>query len=393
MPDLDEALSRETSVTRQVAALEAAFRPILTPDSVDWVFQLADVVHRHELRIEVSRGATSALGWAAREIGQRFVVPDDWARCRESASPAEAYRLLAYVQGQRLRFDFKFEELSRQVRGWMEEIPEDAMLQALAAFAALGLHSPTAEPLLRQAVETPGYDSRSRYILLQGLWFATHLPDQAERMLELSDEMIGRSEDSPNLYYWRAFAMRRLRRFDEALACVDRAIATLPAGMNPVHQDYFRERELVNTSRMLYDQVGELSEGVSERLRSEFQSYFDTVQDDLDRQSYTARRIVSESLISLVETLGLFVTLAGFLVGSGTIVFRSDSFGHQITAIALMLVGSVVFFLMLRGVVRLDGKQPKPVLGKLLKLGVRRRSRTVIPDREKELVHLREPWV
>jgi len=392
-PDIDEALTKETSVSRQVAVLETAFRPLLTPDSVDWVFDLVDLVQRHGLRLEVSRGATSALGWAAREIGQRFVVADDWARCRESESPAEAYRMLAYVQGQRLRFDFKFEELSRQVRGFMDEIGEDALLHSLAAFAALGLHSPNAEPLLQRAAATAGYDSRCRYISLQGLWFATHLDDQPQRMIELSDEMIGRGEDSPNLYYWRAFALRRLRRFDDALECVDRAIATLPPGMNPVHQDYFRERELINTSRMLYEQVAALSEGVSDRLKVEFQSYFDTVQDDLDRQSYTARRIVSESLISLVETLGLFVTLAGFLVGSGTIVFRSDDFGHQLIAIGLMLVGSIVFFLLLRGVIRLDGKRPKPTLSKVVQLGLRRRARPVVGDREKELVHLREPWV
>jgi tetratricopeptide (TPR) repeat protein len=282
---LDDKLARESSVPRQISLIETAFRPILAPESVDWVFLLAEVVHRRGLRIEVTRGATSALSWQARDVGQRFPGPDDWARCESAEAPAEAYRVLAYVHGQRLRFDFKFEELARQVRGWLDDVPEDPQLLSLAAFAALGMHSLNAEPLLRRAMATDGYDSGCRYICLQGLWFASHLDDQAERILELSDEMIGRGEDSPNLYYWRAFALRRLLRFDEATSCVDQAIATLPPGMNAVHQDYFRERELINTSRLLHEQVTELSEGVSRRLKTEFQGYFEQVKEDLDRQS------------------------------------------------------------------------------------------------------------
>jgi hypothetical protein len=360
--------------------IEAAVRPALTQDSVGWVFELAEISHRTQLNAEVIRGAVSALGWQAREVGQRFPSPEDWAQCETAESPAEAYRILAYLHGQRLRYDFKFEELSRRVRTWMDDVPEDALLRSLAAFAALGAHSLNAQPLLLRAVATDGYDSICRYICLQGLWFASNLDDQPERMLELSDEMIGLGEDSPNLYYWRAFALRRLRRFDDATSCVDRAIATLPPGTNAVHQDYFRERELINTSRLLYQQVTELSEGVSQRLKSEFQGYFDQVKEDLERQSGTARRIVSESLIGLVETLGLFVTLAGFLVGSGAIVFRSTNFGHQITAIILMLLGSLTFFLLLRGVVRLDGRQRSPMLGKIVQLGLRRGSRSTIGD-------------
>ena len=115
------------------------------------------------------------------------------------------------------------------------------------------------------------------------------------------------------------------------------------------------------------------------------------MKEDLDRQATTARRIVSESLISLIETLGLFVTLAGLLIGSGTIVFRSQNFAHQIIAIALMLVGSLVFFLLPRSVVRLDGSRSK--LGNLVKLGSRRRSLAVVGDRQKEPARLPETRV
>src|SRR5262249_39104278 len=83
-----------------------------------------------------------------------------------------------------------------------------------------------------------------------------------------------------------------------------------------------------------------------------FEEYLAKVEEDVERHSETAQRIVSESLLGLVEVLGLFVTLAGFLIGSGVLAFHATGFWQQLTGVALLLVGSLVFFLLLRGVVR-----------------------------------------
>jgi hypothetical protein len=355
---IEQALRREASPAKQVELLERELLPRLAPGSVDWVFDLAEIAAQADVSLEAVRRATSNLAWQARDIGQRMPAAGDWQRCNQAPDPLAVRRILAYAHGFRLRFDFRFEELAKQASGWLTDVPDDGLIQALAAFAALGAHSERAEPLLRHAMAAVDYDSVCRWTCLHGLWFGTHLPDQADRIIELSDEMIGRGEDAANLYYWRAFALRRLDQLDAAVASIDRAIMLLPVGQNAVHQDYVRERELIQTTQLLKDQISALAGDIGAQLRDEFDEYLYEVEADLERHSHTAQRIVSESLLSLMEVLGLFVTLAGFLIGSGAIVFQAEGFWQQLAGIGLLLVGSVAFFLILRGVVRFRRSRP-----------------------------------
>jgi tetratricopeptide (TPR) repeat protein len=351
---IDHALADEPSPNQQIELVKQVVAPLMTPDSMDWVFVLADLTDRNGLSLDVIRRCAANLAWSARELGQRVPDEDDWRRCDRSPSPAAARRLLTYVHGYRLRYDFKFDQLAGATRSWLAELPDDALVRSLAAFAALGQRSERAEPLLSRVTVAPDYDRSCRWVCLHGLWFGQHLPDQADRILALSDEMIGRGDDDSNLYYWRALALRRLGRLDEALASVDLAISLLPVGLNPVHQDYVRERELISTTRLLNQQVDSLIDQIRGRLREEFEEHLAQVKADLERQSSTARRIVSESLLGLVEVLALFVTLAGFLVGSGAVVLQADGFWQNLAGIALLLVGAVSFFVLLRTVVRFE---------------------------------------
>ncbi|MEU4528411.1 tetratricopeptide repeat protein [Micromonospora ureilytica] len=353
-PTFDEALRAAATATEQIEVVTRELKRTMKAESLDWIFLLTDVVERHDLPLPVLRRCVSDLAWAARDLGQRMPLAEDRVRCDEATDPAAARRVLAYAHSLRLRFDFRFDELARLSRQWLAEIPDDAMIMSLAAFAAFGQRSDRAEPLFLRATAAPDYDGSCRGISLQGLWFGTHLSDQANRILQLSDEMIGRGEDHPNLYYWRSFALRRLGRLDEALACADTAIALLPVGMNPVHQDYVREREHIGSSQLLEEQVARLTDDITSRMRQQFDERVALLKAEFDQQTATARRLVSESLLGLVEVLALFVTLAGFLVGSGAIVFQARSFQQNITALALLLGGSVIFFVLLRRVIRFD---------------------------------------
>jgi len=351
---IDCELRRERSPARRIEILKTALADRVTIDSLDWIFDLVEVVRRTGVNREVVRRVCSDLAWRAREIGQPMPDAAEWNRCSETAQPQEARRILAYVHGSRLRFDFRFEELDSRVSRWREDLRDDALIAAFAAFAALGLHAAKAKPLLQAVQSAQDYDSVCRHVCLQGLWFGTHLPDQADRIISLSDEIIGRGEAGPNVYYWRASALRRLGRLDEALHSVDRAIAMLPVGMNAVHQDYFRERELITSTQWTDEQIRGLGDEVSAQLRAEFSSYLEDIRKEFEAESQQARRLVSDSLLSLVEVLGLFVTLAGFLIGSGAVVLSADGFGEKAGAVALLLAGSVGFFLLMRTVVRFE---------------------------------------
>lgn len=354
---IDQALAESTPPT-QIELIKKELRRQFTTESMDWVFQLADVVGRNDLGLHVLRRCAANLAWDTRDIGQRLPNDEDWRRVAETANPAATARTLAYVHGNRLRYDTRFEQLAIVTHEWLASHPDDSLIHSLAAFAALGQRSDRALPLLARASALPDYDFSCRAVCLQGLWFGSHLPDQAGRILALSDEMIGRGEDDPNLYYWRAFALRREGRFDEALTSVDRAISLLPVGMNAVHQDYFRERELIKTTTVLNQQVVTMTDKLLGELREQFQQHQTMMRQEVERQTSTARRLVTDSLLGIVEVLALFVTLAGFLIGSGALVLRADGFSENLSAIGLLAAGAIGFFVLLRLVVRLDRGHP-----------------------------------
>jgi hypothetical protein len=326
---------------------------------MSWVFALADIGDRNDLQLHVIRRCAANLAWDGRDAGQRMPDDRDWRRVADTRSPAAAGRVLAYVHGYRLRYDFRFDQLATSARDWLTSFSDDSLVHSLAAFAALGQRSDRALPLLARASTLADYDQSCRAVCLQGLWFGTHLADQAEQILALSDEMIGRGEDDGNLYYWRAFALRRLGRFDDALKSVDRAISLLPIGMNAVHQDYFRERELIETTVLLNEHVQTLATRLSEELRAQFQQHREEMRREVEQHTRAARRVVSDSLLGIVEVLALFVTLTGFLIGSGALVLQADSFGGSLAAVGLLAAGALTFFALLRAVVRFGPDRPR----------------------------------
>jgi hypothetical protein len=372
--DVDEALRNEPSFAGRVALIEGAISPLIqTSGSLDWIFELAEIVGRTEVPIEVVRRVVANLAWRARDIGQRVPTAEERRRCALQTQPTTALRVLTYVHIARLRYDFKFEQLGERCAEGLRDFRDDAYVSCLAALAALGRRSDRGRPLLDRAMGLPDFDSACRSASLHALWFGLDLPDQAERIIALSDDMIGRGEDGYNLYYWRSFALRRLGRLDEALQSVDRAIDLLPVGMNMVHQDYVREREMIKTTQLLDEQVRRASEQISVRLRAESEAYLDEVKKDLSRYSDSAQKIVSESLVNVVEVLGVFVALAGFLLGSGVLVFKSGGFWQHLGSIALLLVGTLLFFVLLRAVVKV--RSPRPADGRPRRRGLLRRRR------------------
>lgn len=317
-----------------------------------WIVDLADVVAVAGLPTEVLRTVASELAWLARVAGQRMPDRSDRQRCEHAVDPELARLALAYVHGQRLKADYRFVALAEASREWLAQFPDDSLIRALAAFGALGARQDSGPPLLERALAAPDCDVQTRLVTLQGLWFAAHLPDQPARMIQLSDEMIGRGEDPHSLYYWRASALRRLGRLDDATACIDRAIDLLPVGMTTWHQDYVRERELITTTRFLTEHIRRESAAVGDQLRAELTTYLEDVRGEIARHSTDARRLVSGSLLSLVEVLGIFVAITGFLIASGAVIVRAESFWDQFAAVGLLLVGALGFFVLLRLVVR-----------------------------------------
>ncbi|GAA2373527.1 hypothetical protein Cme02nite_02300 [Catellatospora methionotrophica] len=342
---LDRRLA-DAGPSGRVAVLVEHLAPKVATTSLDWIGDLSAAAARHEMSLPELRTAATDLAWLARDAGQRFPGAAEEQALR--GAPALDRLVLAYVHGQRLRFDFKFEALQSQSHRWLAEFDGDALIVGLAAFGALGSRSGRGLELYRQAVDAPDVDAKTRHVCMHGLWFADHLPDQAELMLELSQQLTASSGLDANVFFRRAFALRKLGRFEQALDEIDRAIAMLGPGHNAVHQDYVRERELIVVTRQLHGYAQELTRAAGDTVAEQAERRIKEASAALTEKVETAQRVVAEGTLKVVEILGLFVTLAGFVIGSGAVVVKAGTFGERAAAMGIVLVGCLLFFALLR---------------------------------------------
>ena len=322
--------------------LVAQLRPGVKTESLAWITELTELAVRYRLSVMCLRSVATDLAWAARECDQRAPAPEEW-RDVEGRSAAHR-RVLAYVHGQRLRWDAQFGELSRLCPEWRSAIGDDALLAGFEALAALGLRRPEGLDLYKGSLGAPDADARSRHVCLAAIWFAHHLPNQATILLELADDMILRGEDNWTLYFRRAGALRKLGRYEEALESIDRAVTSLPMGHTEVYQEQLRERELILASWSTQQQLDHFSE----KLRRDIDTAVADASSDLRGRVDAAQKQMSDSLLKVIEILGLFIAIAGFLFGSGAVALHAASFWQRFATLALVLVGSLSFFALLR---------------------------------------------
>lgn len=275
-------------------------------------------------------------------------------------SGSRTHRLvLAYVHGQRLRFDYRFREILARSNEWLTEFHDDALILSFAAFGGLGSRTLNGLDLYNRAVQVPDADTKSRHVCLAAIWFADHLEEQPEMLLRLSDEMMARGGEDANIHYRRASALRRLGKYDDALTEIDLAIDLFGVGEVLVHEQYAQERRtIINTREMrrqaeetaaqLGDEIAARADKRIDRASAALEEKVDEASRHLEQRVSVAQELVSEGLLKMVEVLGLFVTLLGFLIGSGTVIIKAKTFSERAIAMSVVVVGALIFFALLR---------------------------------------------
>lgn len=324
-----------------------------------WVDEFISRVEEFRLPVPQIRRAATDLAWLARKNGQGYLDETDRARVLTASNTRTARLCLVYIHGQRLRFDFKFAQLHRQCVDWLTEFDDDALVRSFAAFAALGARSSNALNMFRRAVDAPDADDKSNQVCLTGIGFADHLPEQPQMMLRLSDEMMARGQENEVVYYRRATAFRKLGQFDDALYEVDRAIDGLNPGDVLVHEQFTQERRAIILARDLQIQIERSTEAIGATIAgrvddkvaaasAELEQRLNEASLRLAQRVDVAQEMVSSGLLKMVEILGLFVALVGFVVGSGTVVIKAQDFEERALAMGLVVCGALIFFGLLR---------------------------------------------
>ncbi|MGA5169694.1 MULTISPECIES: hypothetical protein [Streptomyces] len=235
-----------------VALLKTRTRATTYLSTPFWPVRLAEELRDQHVNWRESAEVCADAAWAARAPGRSvldLLDPDEITAPGLDPVIARTYRHL-YLSA--LRYDFRCATL----QAFVEQLPPsaaselDCYSRALYAFALLGQSRPEGLALMDEVLAEAGDHTKTLHVLLHGLWLGHDLDHGAEQLLALSAQpAFGTAGTDPIVLFRVAGALRRLGRYDEGLAAIDRALDFLPPGDVTVHADLVRERSLIAAAR------------------------------------------------------------------------------------------------------------------------------------------------
>ncbi|MFB7865520.1 MULTISPECIES: hypothetical protein [Streptomyces] len=198
---------------------------------------------------EESAELLTDLAWKGRQTGSSALTHLTAEQVLGAAPPLTA-RTRLHLYGLGLRYDFRCQALADLFARRGRTADLDPFSRSLHAFALLGRSDPAALDLIDPLLEESGNHPKVAHALLHGLWLGHDLPGQPHRILDLLDRPPLNQHPDAVALFRQAAALRRLHRFDEALASIGKAMEALPVDTDPgVHSDLVRERALILSAR------------------------------------------------------------------------------------------------------------------------------------------------
>ncbi|OKI09418.1 hypothetical protein A6A06_01550 [Streptomyces sp. CB02923] len=237
--------------------LKAKARATADPSAASWPDRLAQDLRDLDADWRESAAVCADAAWTARAAGHSVLGLLSPAQVTAAGPDPVTTRTFRHLYLSALRFDFRCPTLQAVV----EQLPETALRsldcysRALYAFALLGQSRPEGLAVMDEVLAEAGEHTKTLHVLLHGLWLGQDLDQGAERLLAFSARPAFATGTDPLVLFRRAGALRRLGRYAEGLAAIDRALDRLPPGDLAVHADLVRERSLICTARDLHQHL------------------------------------------------------------------------------------------------------------------------------------------
>lgn len=242
---------------RALALLTAKARATADPGAASWPDRLAQDLRDLDADWRESAQVCADAAWTARAAGHSVLGLLHPAQVTAAGPDPVTARTFRHLYLSALRFDFRCATLQALV----EQLPDtarrslDCYSRALYAFALLGQSRPAGLGVMDEVLTEAGEHAKTLHVLLHGLWLGQDLDQGAQRLLALSARPAFTPGTDPIVLFRRAGALRRLGRYDEGLAALDRALNRLPPGDTAVHADLVRERLLLCAARDLHQHL------------------------------------------------------------------------------------------------------------------------------------------
>ena len=130
--DLDERM-RLVPAAERPAVLVDHLAVRASSDGLDWIADLARSAEQYGLSVPELRRTATDLAWMARVAERRYPGALEWGVARGLSGSRTHWLVLAYVHGQRLRFDYRFREILARCNEWLTEFHDDALILSLVA--------------------------------------------------------------------------------------------------------------------------------------------------------------------------------------------------------------------------------------------------------------------
>lgn len=222
-----------------------------------------------------------------------------------------------------------------------------AVLWQIAVFDAIGRLANDDDGWPRTAVEQFFED------------LGVSIPGQAQLMLDLLEHGPLAASPSPDPLYRKAYALRRLGRFEEALRVADQCLRKIPPRQVQDRIRILQERDLILGEQAIEHQAAAARDAV----RDQIQAAVATLEHRVAEQSAEIRRATTEGLFRIVEILGVFTAIIAVLGGTIASTAARGLAWWQRGILALVAgVVAIGFFLVLRLIVA--PRQPEVKRGK-----------------------------
>jgi tetratricopeptide (TPR) repeat protein len=356
------------------AAFVAARKDL--PEARPYVFRLG--------RRDVMRRATPDRDWTGMAVRWLVDLQASWEesaefcaklgrRAREQRNAARPYlsadRILTGEVGSvagrawlhlylsSLRYEFRTAALEHAIESMPIPVARlDPYVHSLYAFALLAQNKPEAGAQVDAVLARADDDRSVLHALIDGLRFAERVPNHLEVMLDLLRRPTFSDRRDTTILFREAFALRRLGRYDEALAAIDRSLALLSPNDVDRYQQRMAERYRIIDERHLTRLLEQETRRIKDEARSEMEQTSQAVLDQLEGEVAAVRTQAAESLFKIVEILGIFTAIIALVVASVASATIGDLvWWHRAVLIVVGGIVAIGFFVTLRYVVHSGG--------------------------------------
>jgi tetratricopeptide (TPR) repeat protein len=354
LPGLSDGQKSGRAAVWRLASFDAISR--LPADGNDWLMTAVSWLEDGNATWQESAGVCAEVGFRAYLADKPDPVTLDMISSRGPLTASGRAMLHLHLIALRLAYRWEAMEECLAALGTAVETL-DPYSRVYHVFALLAENHPAGLEEMAKLLAVAGDDYRVNLSLVEGLRLSRGIPDQAARMLDLLDSPALSTSQSPDPLYRKAFALRKLGRYDEALRVADECLQKIPPLQVQDRVRILQERDLILAEQAIKQQAAAARTATHDRIQAATQELEQLVASQLAE----LRRATADGLFRVVEILGVFTAIIA-IIGGGAASVVAKSLAWWQRGVLLLIAGTVAiaFFWLLRTIVNPRITQPGP---------------------------------